>query len=356
MYGSLKDLTIVIPTFNRHEFLLRTVKYWSSTNCSIIVMDGGQFPLSENIIEKFNKNISYFHSNDSFSERLYQASKLIKTKYVILSSDDEFFIPSTLSQCINNLDSDLSLSSCGGIPIGFNYQDKMILGYQMYSENPLKSILSDNPLIRVSEHFSNYSPSSIYSVCRSEIWQSVFKIISSSTKEFSFLGQVEILFEILMKYFGKLRIIPHLLWLRSFENQSITDAPDPSLSRNSPHFHLWWNDNIYESKRVCILEFISKSLNLDYKEILHLEDSLNNYSEITLTLETKKINKGFLDLKKAIKKLLERITFLYPLRLSYYRTRSLSKAINNIVSHGVKVNFEDLKKITDSINIFYEKK
>ena len=86
------DLSIVIPTYNRHNYLKRTLKYWNNKEAIIHVLDGSDKPLPIKIIRSFGQNIKYHYLKLSLIERIGYSQKLINTKYVALLSDDEFYL------------------------------------------------------------------------------------------------------------------------------------------------------------------------------------------------------------------------------------------------------------------------
>ncbi len=75
----LEKLTIVIPTYGRHDFVRRQIGYWSSSPVTVHIMDGSQDPIESKILEKLSPNIKYRHSNDDFFSRMRAATELINT-------------------------------------------------------------------------------------------------------------------------------------------------------------------------------------------------------------------------------------------------------------------------------------
>ena len=68
--SELSELAVVIPSRNRQNFLLRSIKFWSKTNATIYIADGSKSSISNNIISSFNNNIKYYHSRLNLSERI----------------------------------------------------------------------------------------------------------------------------------------------------------------------------------------------------------------------------------------------------------------------------------------------
>ena len=53
----LKKLTIIIFSYNRQKYLIRTLKYWSNYDIKLLVLDGSSEKLEDPILN--NKNIKY---------------------------------------------------------------------------------------------------------------------------------------------------------------------------------------------------------------------------------------------------------------------------------------------------------
>ena len=91
----MKKLTIVIPTYNRHPYLIRSINYWSLVlnqyqEFTLLILDGRK---KLDYQKYFHESITYFHNPVSVHERL-QAGEMINTDMVVMISDDEFLLPS----------------------------------------------------------------------------------------------------------------------------------------------------------------------------------------------------------------------------------------------------------------------
>ena len=89
----LSELTVVILSYQRQDFLARNMAYWSGQLPTIIVVDGTERPLSSKILEKMTPNIQYHWMNTRYEDRLRSVIPLIRTKYVVQLCNDEFFFP-----------------------------------------------------------------------------------------------------------------------------------------------------------------------------------------------------------------------------------------------------------------------
>ena len=105
-FNFLEKLTIVIPTYNRQVFALRCMQYWSGTNVNIVVIDGTEKNIDSVIVSQLEPNIKYIHGPACYYKRMLSIVDLVKTEYVLIGCDDEFYIPSAINSCIIKLSLD----------------------------------------------------------------------------------------------------------------------------------------------------------------------------------------------------------------------------------------------------------
>ena len=78
----LSNLTIIIPSYNRPQHVIQTLKFWSKFNVNLHLVDGSKKPVLDfqNII--INTKIKYHHIQIlSEVDRIKKILPLIKTKY-----------------------------------------------------------------------------------------------------------------------------------------------------------------------------------------------------------------------------------------------------------------------------------
>ena len=168
----LEKLTIVIFTYNRHNYLKRTINYWAKYKIKLVILDGSSSKFNDPILE--NEDVKYIHSTSSLYDRLLSSAKYIDTDFMILGADDEFYLPSALSSCVSFLIENPSFSSCGGRAIGFGFDHKnKIFGKQIYSKLKNFNLDHNNPYERIFNHFSDYVPAHFYSVIRVNKWKKI---------------------------------------------------------------------------------------------------------------------------------------------------------------------------------------
>lgn len=342
----LQKLTIVIFSYNRHIYLKRSIKYWSSYNVKVIALDGSDIRLQDPCLNF--KNIKYIHDPRSLYDRLLNSINYIDTDYMILGSDDEFYLPSALSSCIEFLTKEISFASCGGRAIGFRTreQGKKIFGNEQYPKLRNLCLDQDDASKRAYKHFSNYTPAHIYSVMRTSKWKIICKHVFK--KEYNFFAVWELQIEFLVTISGKSKIIPELMWLRSFDAKPIR-MTNPVMSDEVKITYWWFNkkfknekkDFLNRMKKACNALIIDQNLEYSYDIIVRPFEA---YIQTIKSKETflRKIRKHIPSKIKIFKRYLEQ--FMDKLKSSKYK--SLAEEINLLEAEGVFVSHKDINKIT----------
>ena len=356
----LCKLTIVIPTYNRQDYAIRNMNFWSKREPNIIVIDGSKNSIPSKTIKNFGSNVKYIHDAAPILRRLDRARSLIKTEYVSLLGDDEFFLSDGLLASIKELDSDLSLVACMGRALGFvHYKKNLIKGFFVYSDFKNYSVADDKPSMRMQSHMNQYAPSTIYSVVRTPIWQAAFE--ASTLYEFPVNGIAELQFELAVSYFGKSKIIPALHWLRSFEEKPIRESlvKDKSLDARNKFNDFWLSKEksflrgefIQVTSKV-LAEYNNRDINevaLEVKQAMDLYSiaSTQKYLSSKITISRVLLNSLPIPLANLIR------IFKYEFQNLFTNTFTLSSCAQRLSETGVKVNFCELSEIEKIILKFH---
>ena len=346
----LRRITIIIPTYNRQEFALRCLHYWSGKEVKVIIVDGSKESLSIIYLKKLKKNIKYLHSQTNFKRRLLLAVALVKTEYVKICHDDEFFFPSALNSCIYKMSTMADLSACFGKTLAFNWEKNSVVGYDQYILQEKKILNLNEPNSRIKKHFKNFEIASFFGIHRSNF----FKIYINTLNLKCHSQLFEISCELLSCYAGKILYIPELLNLRSYEN--------PTIIKETNTLGKWWfsKKNIKQKNQfiACIKKATQKinkinktHFSLDVKNAIDYFIKFNEsryldfyYSFILPILRI---------LPKSLKELLKKI-------IKFVFNRSEKKLLIDkamfIEKEGTKVDLKELKKIIQLIEFFYKSK
>ena len=167
----LNELTIIIPTYNRVNFINRSFNFWEQTGIKFLICDS-----SSEINFKLNKNNNYFFTkNNKFYDKLFEAINLVKTKYAVIIADDDIPIIDSLKECLIFLDKNDTFVSAQGAFIDFWYNEKndidICVGILIILRN--STIYSDTNL-RIYNSINQYWY--IYSIHRTDVLYEALKI------------------------------------------------------------------------------------------------------------------------------------------------------------------------------------
>ena len=78
--NSLTRLTVVIPSYERQEYLLRAILFWAGSPSKLIIVDGSEKPLPKQILKVVGNlaNIRYIHKHGGVSQGLLWQHKILK--------------------------------------------------------------------------------------------------------------------------------------------------------------------------------------------------------------------------------------------------------------------------------------
>jgi hypothetical protein len=260
---------------------------------------------------------------------------------MILASDDEFYLPSALSTCINFLSTEPSFSCCGGRAVGFRTKEKKIFGIKQYPQLRGLCLDHDSATDRIFKHFSDYVPAHFYSVIRANKWKIICLYVFQ--KKNSFLYSSELQLEFLTVVSGKSKIISELMWMRNNEISRIDSRSDIPIEE-------WWYDKKNENEKISFLQNMKKACNdlsTNQNSILNEEtisDLFEAYVKKILKYNNKNLFRKILNLapSKIGIKLLKFVKKCFSIAA---KEKSLSEEINILEAEGVSVNSEELKKI-----------
>ncbi|MDP1725474.1 MAG: TIGR00180 family glycosyltransferase [Bacteroidota bacterium] len=369
----LNKLTLVNPTYNRQDFALRLMRYWSGREPRVIIIDGSNESIPAQQLSNLDSNISYYHIPENIVTRIGKVLNLIDTEYVALIADDEFHLPGALHKSIEWLEIRTDYVACMGRAMGFGIdEDGKVIGHIAYPDHKGYEITNTDPASRMLKHMRHYTPSTIYSVVRSKEWINSFKAYVA--KEFPIYAIGELQFELSICYFGKSIILPYLHWLRSSENipnpEEHLKHPDKDISLNPGNqFYLCWSSPTKKEFREEFLKITSETLaKTDGRDIKIVSDeverAMDAYAELSMNWDSAILSNG---LKPKIKTLLKKYLPLalkvpHALRTILSATdgtgkpKSLISSAKDIERGGVLVDYEALKEIENIVFEFHQKK
>lgn len=345
--GLLSKLTLVMLTYKRQNYALRNMRFWSGRGATLCVLDGSDQPISADDLGDLAPNIRYHHLPVSLFERLGIAPKLVATEYAALLGDDELYLPSGVEACVRELDENREIVSCMGRALGFRPRRGHVLGYPAYPEMSDYSVLQDDPGARMIRHMSPYTCSTIYAVSRTSVWQKAFAI--TPVEEFSLYAVSELQVELAIAYLGKSKVIPHLMWLRSRENDALGEG------RPTVKFDQWWVDTAKSDERSRFSSLMARMLangdgGATQSIASGVDAACHTYYEYTRgtfrdTPRTAIVRR----LPVALRRVIRRTVDALPMP----RRQSLMQTASELASTGVHVDFVELSEIIALIREFH---
>ena len=336
-----------MPTYNRHSYALRNIDFWRNSNALLLVLDGSDNPLDFSLISNLPNNIRYIHSNTPMYERIKSVLGFIETKYVVLLGDNQFFIYSALNKCILELESNTELVACMGRTVQFGYSGSKITWDIIYKD--IRNISEDDGYSRIKNLFSNYVPTSSYAVVRSEYWKLAMKI--ASFREYPAFALGELQFEILLAYFGKIKVLPVLMWLRSLEVEKIRKV---DISDNHDNTFLkWWLSDESKYEKHQMLSNMNSALkeqfdSVNFEEIFDIYankriiyDAKNQIGAFKISIKNKIPNKIIISYRYAKNIIIKKLSTIR----SHY-------ALHKLEASGIYIDFTELSSIKKIIHDF----
>jgi glycosyltransferase domain-containing protein len=359
--GLLSKLTLVLVTYKRHQFALRNMQYWSGREATVLVLDGTDQPIDSVLLEGLEDNIRYHHLPISVHERLALSIKLIdeQSEFVALYGDDEFFSPTALEACIAELEKDQSLVSCMGRTIGFNPTENGLIGRPWYSEMKGYALMQDDPIERMVTHMGTYTCSTIYSVIRTPVWKHAMDAFSKHV--FTVFSMEEYIFEMVVAFMGKSKVLPVLYWFRSLENERII--------QNDNKFNIWWNRDSSTAEKEFFIDLMTDALSVKSgtdkktirKGIIKTGDAFTQWANASVAGPVAS-RQGFLArlLSFGIRKLQGvKRRLLKDKDLSVADKKKMypfAEAIDQLKMDGVIVNEQEISEIENRVMNFYRSK
>lgn len=213
---ALQQLTVIIPTMNRQTAVRAAVRQWKDVAAKIIVMDSSADSSAADYASL--PGVVYRHLVAPLWDRYWRAAEMIRTPFGMLQSDDDVFVPKAIAHCINLLSekSDYSAISPTAIKGGEP-------GWRLcYGQSVSWSNHAESTTDRLLHLGSNYLPSSIYGVCRSEWMRTSFSSMTAGPLPvFAF---AELHHEFVLNALGKVCVLPEVGWLRRTTYDKISPA------------------------------------------------------------------------------------------------------------------------------------
>ena len=214
------SISIIIPTYNRPELIKKSLCYWSIYPISIIVLDGSQIASMNEQELSLYENVQYYHLPISLQERLSFAASNLSTSYAALISDDEFLTYSSLLEASKILDADSEVAAVLGVTLGFDIWRNIFVCKLHYESSINLDISGKTPKERLNQRLAVGGNSIYYPLVRVNVLKFAIDFISESTYSCPYITEYQM--EAIFCAAGKVRVMPTLMWFRSFGVPMVT--------------------------------------------------------------------------------------------------------------------------------------
>lgn len=270
-------LTIVIPTYNRYNYLLRLLKYYEAHDfpAKILILDSssnnhGKSDLLSRLNNTRVKRIKFSHVI-RYHVKLFQGIQDISTPYGVFCADDDFITPMGLEKSIDFLECNKDYVVAHGRYVVFNQSEAnpdIIEWKSVYGDNSIESIDCGKRLL---SHLSNYRTPTFYGVHRTDILKSIWKASREYTDDYRFC---ELLPTALTAVYGKIKVLDCLYSAREYDGSSTGQ----SCSTLSDFIVEGSFDGKYERFKKCLAGELREQAGLRYGESEKLVDrAMNGY-------------------------------------------------------------------------------
>lgn len=259
-------LTIMIPTMNRSDFLIRLLNYYANTGYKHWISIGDSSN-SEHVektkyaIKNIGGRLKVIYNefpglNDV--ECMQQIVKTVSTPYVVFVADDDFLVPNGLERCIGFLENNQDYNSAHGIANVFTLQSSGPYGKFASSHNyRLPSIEAETASQRILDHLSNYAVT-LFCVHRIESWKDMYSDITP--KHFA----AEMLPCCLSVIHGKVKQLDCFYLVRQNHN----------IRFKQQDRHEWMSSPDWDTSYKYFIDLLAKEISL--QDGITLEKSRNN--------------------------------------------------------------------------------
>ena len=269
----MTDYNIIIPTYNRPDYLRRILGYYDSfgEDFKIIVSDSSSDEnkeLNRKTISSVSnldiKHLDNYPPETNPYHKLADVVNYVATKYCVLCADDDFVTPNGIKEAVDFLENSPDFRTAHGQYISFFLKNKRNnLAFYWKGAYPGKSITFPEADARLVFHLSNYTPT-FFAVHRTDSLKMVYQESVKSKVDPVFFG--ELLPSMLTIVYGKMKRLEALYAARDEEARleywpSLKDAIGSGV----------YNEE-YAKFKDCLATHLSQQSQLDIEESKRIID------------------------------------------------------------------------------------
>ncbi len=211
------EITCLIPTHNRPDFLRRMLQFYSQfpTGFSFLVVDSGKPELAAEhraIVEawKSKLEIEYRYFDTNFVDKCARGLELVTTPYVVLCAHDDLLFPEAVWKCVHFLEHEPGYTSAIGRtaemhPNRPRWACRVLRGYSLEDDSPIERC---RQMSRI--WFNNF-----YAVYRTANLLDMFLVTAASTDYAFDFNLHEMMLSQLSALRGRIKVLPFMYQLQT---------------------------------------------------------------------------------------------------------------------------------------------
>ncbi len=145
--GLLKNVTMLVPTRNRHGYLRHILRAYQGTGLNLIVADTSPAPLDE---AAAYPNVRYHHARECrFIDKLRFLAEESPTEAIVLRAENRHITVPGIARCLRRLLSDESLALVHGAHVWVRQKRGRIEAWPCYNADNLAGLMQPTPQERL---------------------------------------------------------------------------------------------------------------------------------------------------------------------------------------------------------------
>lgn len=207
------EVTIIIPTHNRHHYLPRSVGWFVRGGYRVIVADSSESEWHHPLRE--DRHLTYLHTPGPYAVYMHKmaaATHIVETPLVALCADDDFILYSGLDRCTGFLLNNPDYAFCQGYAYLFQcFTSRLALWPMPYDFHDVESAFWVDRVLATKS-------TAYYGVNRVEILADIFRFLETCeiVQSISAAGLVDFAFTSIVSKNGKLKRLQVPFGLREY--------------------------------------------------------------------------------------------------------------------------------------------
>lgn len=214
----LNDITLVIPTHNRHAYLTRILESYKPFDIKIIIADSSEIKYESSCLDRLH--VQYVHTpNLNPFRKVENILNFVVTKYIVLCADDDFIFPNSIVSAIDFLEKNADYVSThgswlaykylsGNQSVQYNITDYDVFSLGDYQRMSVDSNSIENRLVQCSKPYRYFC----FGVMRTSFYKNIGEILKEY--EITEFNLYEVCQTILIAISGKVHELDELYHLR----------------------------------------------------------------------------------------------------------------------------------------------